>query len=128
MGNLSSGNYKAAINGQWGEIEAGKLLQERFEHVEFINQIIDYMINDNVPIEVKTCQTNVNTGQEKYPTRVGRFILNQEQHNFLVENAGLYIFIVKHENLIYGWKMLPAGQLNFKTNIQWDRLINRKVI
>jgi len=126
MDDISLRNLKAITNGTWGEQQAGRILEDKFGQVDYINDLIDYYLNDKTPIEVKTCQVRINTGIEKYPTRPGKFSLRKDQHDFLLQNNGLYIFIVKNERLVHGYKIVPASKIPFKMNIPWNKLIYRK--
>jgi len=126
MCGISERNHKVQENGEWGENQAKDILRDTFGAAEHINSLVDFMLNNGIPIEVKTCQITIQTGQIKYPTRRGRFILVPDQHEYLQSNKGLYLFIVKDDRFVYGWKLLEANKINYKRHIQWDKIIERK--
>lgn len=126
MDSVSQRNRKANANGEWGERKAKKILLNRFEQIEKVNSIVDFMLNDKVPIEVKTCQIKIKTGQTNYPERMGRFILFEEQHNYLVDNSGMYLFIVKNDRFIHAWKLMDASKISYRRHVQWNRIIERR--
>jgi hypothetical protein len=54
-------------------------------------------------------------------------MLNKIEHQFLLDNNGIYIFAVKDGNIIKGFKIIEAKMIKFKIFWQWDKLIYRKV-
>jgi hypothetical protein len=120
---ISIRNQKAHDNGEWGEQQAGIILKTKFANVQQVNDIMDFLVNSHTPIEVKTCQKLIETGVEKYSKRNGRFVLNKDQHEYLEKHNGLYIFIVKDDKFVMGWKMLPAKNVLFKRHVPWNKVI-----
>jgi hypothetical protein len=118
-------NQKAQENGEWGEQRAGKILSTKYANVQQVNDIMDFLVNHKIPIEVKTCQKLIKTGVEKYAERNGRFVLNLEQDAYLKLNNGLYIFIVKNDNLVFGYKMMAAKDIPYRRNLPWNKIIER---
>ena len=88
---------KAYQNGKRGEREAAPFLQRLLDRIEFINAGYDYLANNSIPIEVKSCQEWQATAHTSSKRRRGRFILVEKQHQDLIESGGFYMFIV-HED------------------------------
>ncbi len=51
-------------------------------------------ILDGHPLEIKSCQEWIGDSSHNNGRRSGRFQLNEEQHQYLVENDGIYAFVV----------------------------------
>lgn len=49
---------------------------------------------DGHPLEIKSCQEYIGDSSHNNGRRSGRFQLNEEQHQYLVENDGIYAFVV----------------------------------
>lgn len=50
---------------------------------------------DGHPLEIKSCQERIIDSHNANKWRSGRFKLNEEQHRYLVENGGIYAFVVQ---------------------------------
>jgi hypothetical protein len=57
------------------------------------NDIVDAEL-DGHPLEIKSCQEYIGDSSHNNGRRSGRFQLNEEQHQYLVENDGIYAFVV----------------------------------
>jgi len=57
------------------------------------NAIVDAEL-DGHPLEIKSCQEYIGDSSHNNGRRSGRFQLNEEQHQYLVENDGIYAFVV----------------------------------
>ena len=58
------------------------------------NDIVDAEL-DGHPFEIKSCQEYIGDSSHNNCRRSGRFQLNEEQHRYLVENDGIYAFVVQ---------------------------------
>jgi hypothetical protein len=63
------------------------------------NAIVDAVL-DGHPLEIKSCQEYIGDSSHNNGRRSGRFQLNEEQHQYLVENDGIYAFVVHCEGEI----------------------------
>ena len=88
---------KAYQNGKKAEREAVPFLQRLFDTVELIDAGYDFLADNSIPIEVKSCQEWQATAHTTTGRRHGRFILMENQHQDLIQNNGLYMFII-HED------------------------------
>jgi hypothetical protein len=57
------------------------------------NVIADAIL-DGHPLEIKSCQEWIGDSSHTNCRRSGRFQFNEEQHKYLVENNGIYAFVV----------------------------------
>lgn len=118
-------NRKAKLNGIDAERAAIRLIANFFDtdKVDFINELIDFYINDSVPVEVKSCQEWIHENRNGQKIRRhGRFTLDKKQHNYLVENDGLYLFIVNLSNGKKLFRFIKAKDLQYKQKITWWKL------
>jgi hypothetical protein len=58
------------------------------------NDIVDAEL-DGHPLEIKSCQEWIGDSSHTNCRRSGRFQFNEEQHRYLVENNGIYAFVVQ---------------------------------
>lgn len=98
----------------------------RAEQFILINKIVDLAINDKIPILIKSCSHSIKAMSSIWPNRPGRFIMNIAEHENLKITNGYYLFIVKRDQLIVAWKFIKADKINFKRNLQWDKVIERR--
>jgi len=123
--NRKAGNKKARRNGWKNEKEAMTLLflvMDEAERVEYVNKLFDILVNDTVPVEVKSCQEWVKDSSNSTKRRRGRFWLSKEQHEYLVANGGYYFFIVELQDNRKLFKLVKAEDLEFKPTITWAKL------
>jgi len=123
--NRKAGNEKARRNGWKNEQEAMTLLflvMDKAERIEYVNKLFDILVNDTVPVEVKSCQEWIKDSSTSTKRRRGRFWLSKEQHDYLVANNGYYFFIVELENGRKLFKLVKAEDLEFKYTIVWAKL------
>jgi hypothetical protein len=129
-------NYrkKARKNGEKAEKEALKYLKalplfftDRDEDVaiELINDLVDIYINEEVYVEVKSCQAWVRDNSSTSKKRRGRFRLKREQHQFLCDSNGYYVFVVhcdKTKKAIM--KLIKAENIDFPKSelLSWKKV------
>ena len=112
-------------NGSLMEKKAYQILTKKFENVQFVDGLIDYYANNNIPIEIKSCQYLIESGNPKYPKRYGRFKLEIDQHKFLEKHNGYYLFLVQHFGFIVSGKLLSVNDVSFAKQVGWRELVNR---
>lgn len=127
----ASVNKIAKNNGEFGEKVAPKILEiiltpeikVKLGNILFVNDLIDFYSESGIPIEVKTCQEWIERGDNR-PTacRLGRFVLDKDQHDYLTLNDGYYLFIVKNESLVMRARLLKAEDITFQRNLLWRLL------
>lgn len=117
---------KLKVNMKQFEMQWDKgLIERQRAYLTEINACVNTLMNLNSLIEIKTCQILIKTGQIKYPTRLGRFILDLETHQFLIKNNGFYMFIVKNDSYIHGLRLILAKEIPYQKFWQWDKIIIR---
>jgi len=125
METIPESNYETAQNFTPKAHKEKSTLIKRSKQIMTINRFVDYMLNAKVPIEIKTCQVTIKTGQANFPERAGRFTLSEKEHEELINHLGYYLFIVKNEGRIYAWKMLEASSISYRRFVQWNKIIER---
>jgi len=108
-------NERARNNGDFGEF----LVEQRFKGVKYIGDLVDYLWGDKF-LEVKTCEEWQKNG--RYRCR-GRFVLEKQQHEFLIKNDGLYVFVVLKENGGYSMFVRRARDIGYKRKICWTKIV-----
>lgn len=116
------------INGNWGELRALEILNEKFNDVQYVNELIDFYADDGIPIEVKTCQEWINRVDDIGELRHGRFTFVKEQHEYLLCQDGYYLFIVRNGDMIVRSRLLKADDVfawmsNFRRQMTWRCLL-----
>lgn len=112
-------------NGNAMEKTAMKILNEKFDDVEFVNDLIDFYADNHIPIEIKSCQYMIDSGNPKYPKRYGRFKIDKEQHEFLEIHKGYYLFLVHHNGFLITGKLISALDIPFMYQFTWREILNR---
>lgn len=105
-------NERAYLNGQRAEELARDLY-----NVILSNGLIDGQI-DGKPVEIKACQEWHRNGVGRCR---GRFTLDREQHEFLVKNKGLYLFVVFTENGVKS-KLVRAAEIQYRRKLGWPAI------
>ena len=106
--NVAERNKKAKLNGILGE----QLSADLFAQLVLVNELLD-AITDGRPVEIKTCQEYVKSGNQY---KHGKFVLVKKQHEELVERDGLYLFVVLRENGEHYMLFLPACLVPYPTD------------
>lgn len=117
--------HKARKNGEINEQKAMEILTEKFKNVEYVNGLIDFYVENDIPIEVKSCQHFIKSGNDKYPMRYGRFTMEKSQHDFLEIQKGYYLFLVHENGFLIAGKLIPATDITFMKQITWRELMDR---
>lgn len=91
------------------------------ENQNRLNNILDFYIENEIPIKIVKCQYEIISGKRK---RFGRFNLNKNKHDFLVKNNGYYLFLVETGNKLIKGKVILAKDIKFHKLIGWKFLIN----
>lgn len=106
-----------------------EVLTEKLNNNIYMNELLEFYIENNIPITIKKCKYKIkNTRKKEHETllmRYGRFTLNKEFHNFLVEQKGYYLFIVEHLGFTVSAKLICAKDLNYSKSISWTRILNK---
>jgi len=116
---------KARVNGLKAEEQALvwiPIMMGEETTIKVINEIFDILVNDEVPIEVKSCSETIEDISTITGKRHGRFMLNKDQHDYLVANNGYYFFIVHMSNRTVKIKLIKAEKLKYNKAITWTRL------
>jgi len=106
-------NEKAYLNGQ----KAEELARDLYD-VILSNGLIDGQIVGK-PVEIKACQEWHRNGGKRCR---GRFVLEREQHDYLIENNGLYLFVVFAEDGGVMSKLVRAEDVQFKRKLSWPAI------
>ena len=121
-----SRNKKAKKNGYKAERVARGILLELLvtseDAIEYINDLIDYYVNGEIPVEVKSCQEFIDDRTCSRKRRHGRFTLDKKQHEFLVKHDGYYLFIVHCTDATKLLKFVKARNLEYHDKITWSAL------
>lgn len=115
-------NRKAKENGDKAEALAQDFLKHLYENVIYTNDIFDFIIHNNIPIEVKSCNYKIFSADRVCKWRFGRFCLDREQHQKLIEENGFYLFIVRlpcASHLIF---LMPASWVKYRPRPSWRRV------
>lgn len=93
-------------NGMDAENYALSWLREQYPEVEFklVDDIFDIRGGDKI-IEVKSCLKYVKDDGRQ---RAGRFVLKGEQHDYLLENEGKYLFVILENGQPFDTFLYPA--------------------
>jgi len=120
-------NDKQKTNGQWAEAYAYNRLLHMYpnERVLFVDTLYDILI-EGVPVEVKSCQRYVKAVDRRGGKRRGRFKLEKEQHEYLIKNNGLYLFIVHDKLKKKGIALIPASKVPFKPQLCWSTVMREE--
>lgn len=125
-------NQQAIRNGNWGERRAQTILTDKFGNVDYVNDLVDFYVDNGVPVEVKTCQQFINRVDDKpVAIRLGRFTFDREQHEYLLTNEGYYLFLVRNGDLLVHVDFLRADDVfawmsNFQRQLCWRFLIKER--
>jgi len=112
-------NEKAYSNGLKGEQYALTL----YDQIELLDRLIDARIGNKLT-EIKTCQEWQRNGRGRCR---GRFVLDEEQHRYLVENGGYYLFIVLMDDGSVSYRFVRASEIQFKRKISWLSIFSSKI-
>ena len=96
-------------------------------NLDSLSKLLNSYLSSDQCMVFKSCQIKIKTNISERPLRLGRFMLNQNEHQFLLDHNGIYIFAVKDGNIIKGFRVIEAKMIKFKIFWQWDKLIYRKV-
>lgn len=123
-------NTIASNNGKESEILAEAQLERvasqdlrvKIGSVEYVDELVDFYSENGIPIEVKSCQEWQGRADNYGDKRLGRFVLDKEQHDFLTHKQGYYFFIVKAGSLVLRAKLLRADEITFQRLLLWRPL------
>ena len=124
---MSDYRRKAKDNGLMAEERARPLILSFFdtseEELDFVNMVIDYILRNRIPIEVKSCQKWVRDESKSTGRRRGRFVLDRDQHEELIRDRGYYLFMVFDGNELFKFKFIRANKIEFKRSLNWKKLL-----
>lgn len=115
-------NQLAKSNGDFGEDVAQVLLNRLFSNCERVNDLLDFYLDNGIPIEIKTCQEWINRC-DRPSLRHGRFKLEKDQHEVLLVKKGYYLFLVKSGDFIVKGKLVMAEDITFFKQVTWHGLV-----
>ena len=115
-------SHLSESNGYISESTAHRVLESQGYDVTYINQTIDFILNNKYYIEVKSCQHTATDNSHTTRLRSGRFTLDQYQHRELLRKDGVYLFIVNFNNICSQLRFIHAKQLKFQTQYSWKKL------
>jgi hypothetical protein len=115
-------NALASHNGR--EIELQVLHCLGLDH---LRHPVDSALRDT-PIEIKSCQKYIEDRWHTTNRRSGRFLLDSDQHEYLLSNRGSYVFIVRDSSNIIKSRILRADVLGLKRfsgvlQMPWHKVI-----
>ena len=110
-------NEKAYLNGQ----KAEEIAKDLFD-ITLSNGLVDGWINGK-PVEIKACQMWQSNGAGRCR---GRFVLERDQHEYLVKNGGYYLFIVFTEDGVIS-KLIEAEKVPFKRKLSWPSVLEELI-
>ena len=105
------------------EMEKMDILTKKFDNIDYINDLLNYYVNNHIPIEIKKCEYMTKSGNKKHPKRFGRFSLDKDKHEFLVRNKGYYLFLVYHNNFVISVKIMEANDITFSKLKTWHGIL-----
>lgn len=111
------------VIGKITNIQNDLILDNREMSVSQLNAILEYYSESNIQIEVKTASDFVQSGNPKYPLRLGRFTFKKSEYDKLIDKKGYYLFFVFKNNRILKSKIIKAENIPFKTAIVWKKII-----
>ncbi len=81
------------------------------------------------PVEVKSCQTWITDNHNSLSRRRGRFWLREDQHTYLLENNGFYIFVLLENNEPAFSKFVPAWTITplFNKKTENFQIVHTKI-
>jgi hypothetical protein len=120
----AAGNALASHNGT----EVEKLLA-RVLGIELQNDYVVDGMYRNTPVEIKSCQDIIQDRSHINHQRTGRFVLTHTQHQYLVENDGVYVFVVRDtDGEVVAVKAVKAVTLdvvvNRQTQVIWKDVVD----
>ena len=116
----------ARENGEIGEKIAYALCERLLKiNIHRVNDLIDFFTDTKIPIEVKTCQVRTVDKTYKNGYRTGRFVLKKEQHEYLQNRGGLYLFIVLKDTTAIKIAFIYANDFNYKRLITHTEIFNK---
>jgi hypothetical protein len=81
-------------------------------------EIVDTYLNGK-PLEIKSCQEWIGDSSHTNCRRSGRFQFNEEQHRYLVENNGIYAFVVQVDGEIKRTCFRKASLIGAQARVVW---------
>jgi len=122
---MERSNALAKANGIRSENVFGNYMKTKNYHVKQLNDLID-MVVDGSYVEIKSCQDYILDRSHKNVVRKGRFVLDEEQHEFLVGHDGYYVFVLNfgHDTVCATkrFRILKARRLKFQKLIVWPKI------
>jgi hypothetical protein len=107
----------------YGNAESKRKMQdvEILNNNEKLNELIKFYSQNNIRIDIVSCQEKVNENDGK---RFGRFQLNKQQYDELKKIKGYYLFLVKDGKQIIAGKIVSPKQFMYCHNKTWMALVN----
>ena len=67
---------------------------------------------DGKPLEIKSCQQYITDVGSHRNRRSGRFVFNEEQHEYLLENNGIYALVVRMGDIVIHTRLMKASLIS----------------
>lgn len=119
-----SKSRKAQENGAKAEREAEDYLRKLYLVVERVNELVDFVVHHNMPVEVKSCQARIHRSGTRSGKKYGRFTLRKDQHEYLIKTDGMYLFVVQYKCGATRILLLPAKTLPYQRQYSWYRVFH----
>ena len=108
------------------EVFKMEILTEKLTNVIYMNDLLEFYIENNIPINIKKCKYKIrNKIKNETSLRYGRFSMNKQFYDFLVEQKGYYLFIVEHLGFTVSAKLIKAKDLKFSNSISWTTILDK---
>jgi hypothetical protein len=92
----------------------GKLIERsiaQYIGVPLNGQPVDAMLDDK-PLEIKSCQQYITDMGSARNRRSGRFVFNEEQHQYMLENNGIYALVVRTGDIVIHTRLRKASLIS----------------
>jgi hypothetical protein len=67
---------------------------------------------DGKPLEIKSCQQYITDVGSHKSRRSGRFVFNEEQHKYLLQNNGIYALVVRMGDIVIHTRLIKANLIS----------------
>jgi hypothetical protein len=92
----------------------GKLVEQSialYMGVSWEGKPVDAVL-DGKPLEIKSCQQYITDMGSARNKRSGRFVFNEEQHRYLLENNGIYALVVRTGDIVIHTRLRKASLIS----------------
>jgi hypothetical protein len=92
----------------------GKLVEQSialYMGVPWEGKPVDAVL-DGKPLEIKSCQQYITDMGSARNRRSGRFVFNEEQHEYLLQNDGIYALVVRTGDTVIHTRLKKASLIS----------------